>query len=136
MFLSTGSAACVGIHPVAALIVCPKNDMCKQQVSLESSGHAATFRVPQASASDKEIALTVLPVVADVDPAVGAKTLSLRDATRAFERCYIMSVLHSVDNNKAAAAKTLGLGLSSLYRRIKDLGIGRTRSKPARDKVE
>lgn len=50
-------------------------------------------------------------------------TLDLRTATRDFERQHLAKVLSSLNNNKAATAETLGIGLSSLYRKLEELGI-------------
>jgi two-component system response regulator PilR (NtrC family) len=55
-------------------------------------------------------------------PAVA--TDSLRDALRAYEKAHIQSVLARLDNDKRAAAERLGMSLSSLYRKIEELGIG------------
>ena len=48
---------------------------------------------------------------------------SLQIAVKAYEREYIYRVLNKYDWNKAEAAKALGVGLSSLYRKIDELGI-------------
>ncbi len=48
---------------------------------------------------------------------------SLQIAVKAYEREYIYQVLIKYDWNKAEAAKALGVGLSSLYRKIDELGI-------------
>jgi DNA-binding NtrC family response regulator len=42
---------------------------------------------------------------------------------RAYEREHIVRVLNKHKGNKAEAAKGLGMGLSSLYRKICDLKI-------------
>ena len=47
----------------------------------------------------------------------------LRSMTREFERQHIVSVLEEAKNSRTAAAETLGIGLSSLYRKIEELGI-------------
>lgn len=44
--------------------------------------------------------------------------LPLREATRAFERDYILRVLDQSAGNKHEAARRLGIGLSSLYRKM------------------
>jgi len=49
----------------------------------------------------------------------------LRTATRAFERQHIEMMLAKCDHNKAATADALGIGLSSLYRKIEELGVGK-----------
>ena len=48
---------------------------------------------------------------------------NLKEATRNFEKSHIVSILERHENDKAKAAETLGIGLSSLYRKIDDLGI-------------
>jgi transcriptional regulator with PAS, ATPase and Fis domain len=47
----------------------------------------------------------------------------LREALRAYERIHIETVLRRTGNDKRAAAERLGLSLSSLYRKIEELGI-------------
>jgi transcriptional regulator with PAS, ATPase and Fis domain len=53
-------------------------------------------------------------------PAVGDE---LRDALRAYERIHIESVLRRTGHDKRQAAERLGLSLSSLYRKLNELGI-------------
>jgi two-component system response regulator PilR (NtrC family) len=53
-------------------------------------------------------------------PAVGDE---LREALRAYERIHIESVLKRSDHDKRKAADLLGLSLSSLYRKMNELGI-------------
>jgi transcriptional regulator with PAS, ATPase and Fis domain len=48
----------------------------------------------------------------------------LREALRAYERVHIETVLKRTQGDKRAAADRLGLSLSSLYRKIDELGIG------------
>ncbi len=47
----------------------------------------------------------------------------LRDALRAYERIHIESVLRRAGHDKRKAADMLGLSLSSLYRKLNELGI-------------
>ena len=47
----------------------------------------------------------------------------LREALRAYEKIHIESVLRRTENDKRVAAERLGLSLSSLYRKIEELGI-------------
>jgi DNA-binding NtrC family response regulator len=54
-----------------------------------------------------------LPVVAD----------DLRDALRSYEKIHIETVLRRLANDKRQAADALGLSLSSLYRKMNELGI-------------
>ena len=48
---------------------------------------------------------------------------NLKEATRNFEKAHIVNILEKHENDKAKAAEILGIGLSSLYRKIDDLGI-------------
>jgi len=57
----------------------------------------------------------------DLDPT----TWDLRTAVHEFERRHITAVLTSVAGNKMEAARRLGIGLSSLYRKLEELGIAR-----------
>ena len=54
-----------------------------------------------------------LPVVAD----------NLKEAVHAYEKIHIENVLRRTDFDKRKAAELLGLGLSSLYRKIDELGV-------------
>jgi DNA-binding NtrC family response regulator len=56
----------------------------------------------------------------DALPAVGDE---LREALRAYERIHIESVLRRTGSDKHKAAELLGLSLSSLYRKLNELGI-------------
>ena len=61
-----------------------------------------------------------------VQPAVAPESSAaddLRDALRAYERVHIETVLKRVQGDKRVAAERLGLSLSSLYRKIDELGI-------------
>ncbi|MGD8777860.1 MAG: sigma-54 dependent transcriptional regulator [Ignavibacteria bacterium] len=48
---------------------------------------------------------------------------SLKDAMRNFERDHILMTIKNCDYNKEEAAKALKIGLSSLYRKMEELGI-------------
>jgi DNA-binding NtrC family response regulator len=48
---------------------------------------------------------------------------NLKSAVRDFERLHINRILDHVQGNKAEAAQQLGIGLSSLYRKLEELGI-------------
>jgi two-component system response regulator PilR (NtrC family) len=48
---------------------------------------------------------------------------NLHEAVRGYEKQYIARILDKYDGNKTQAAKSLGVGLSSLYRKIDELGI-------------
>ncbi len=56
--------------------------------------------------------------------------LDLRTASRDFERQHIVKVLSSYGNNKVATAEALGIGLSSLYRKMEELGISKIPAEP------
>ncbi len=47
----------------------------------------------------------------------------LRDALRAYEKIHIETVLRRLANDKRQASEALGLSLSSLYRKLNELGI-------------
>ena len=57
------------------------------------------------------------------DAASGGKNENLIDSLKAYEKEQIYRVLNKYDWNKAEAAKALGVGLSSLYRKIDELEI-------------
>lgn len=48
---------------------------------------------------------------------------SLKDAIKNFEKDHIVKVIKKYDYNKEDAAKALSIGLSSLYRKMEELGI-------------
>jgi len=48
----------------------------------------------------------------------------LREAVRSYERAHIQSLLGRCDHDKRVAAERLGISLSSLYRKLEELGIG------------
>lgn len=52
-------------------------------------------------------------------------SLNLRSAVHNFERQHIGRVLATLGNNKVAAAESLGIGLSSLYRKLEELGVSK-----------
>ena len=54
-----------------------------------------------------------------------AYTFNLKDALRQFEKQHILRVLDQVGNDRKEAAKLLDISLSSLYRKIEELGIER-----------
>ena len=69
--------------------------------------------------------------VADLPRSVPVESLSaaaagddLREAMRLYEKTHIEGVLRRAENDKRKAADLLGLSLSSLYRKIEELGIG------------
>jgi DNA-binding NtrC family response regulator len=48
---------------------------------------------------------------------------SIKDASKIFEREHILRIIKKFDYNKEEASKALELGLSSLYRKMEELGI-------------
>ena len=55
------------------------------------------------------------------------KGLDLHQAMKNYERQFIIQALNKCDGNKAHAARSLGVGLSSLYRKIDELNINGSR---------
>jgi transcriptional regulator with PAS, ATPase and Fis domain len=55
--------------------------------------------------------------------ALSEENENLQAATKAYEKEQILRILNRYEWNKAEAAKALGVGLSSLYRKIDELGI-------------
>ena len=64
---------------------------------------------------------------------VSGKNKNLTDSLKAFEKEQIYRVLNKYDWNKAEAAKALGVGLSSLYRKIDELEIDVKKPKKGND---
>ncbi len=56
----------------------------------------------------------------DLEDLVGSDELSLVDACHAFERRYIEHVIQNNNGDKAAAALKLGIGISTLYRKLEE----------------
>jgi len=50
----------------------------------------------------------------------GGGELSLADACHAFEQRYIKQMIQKFENDKTIAARTLGIGLSTLYRKLEE----------------
>lgn len=75
-------------------------------------------------AEGERIALKELPT-AVVASGAGhtAFTFNLRDALSQFEKQHIMRVLEQTNQDRREAAKLLDISLSSLYRKIEELGI-------------
>jgi DNA-binding NtrC family response regulator len=48
---------------------------------------------------------------------------NLRGAVREYERHHIQRVLRECGDDKREAARRLGLGLSSLYRKLEEIGV-------------
>lgn len=75
-------------------------------------------------AEGARLALTDLPasVVASGD-GNAAFTFNLKEALREFEKKYILRALEQTNQDRREAAKLLDISLSSLYRKIEELGI-------------
>jgi DNA-binding NtrC family response regulator len=69
------------------------------------------------------IGLADLPPAIAPAPPAEETPVDLRDALRRFEREHIAAILQRSGGNKEQAAKTLGIGLSSMYRKMEELGI-------------
>jgi two-component system response regulator PilR (NtrC family) len=76
--------------------------------------------------ADEWIRREDLPVrlVGDANSDAVRAVTELKSATRLFERNHVENVLGGCDGDKRAAADELGISLSSLYRKIEELGIG------------
>jgi transcriptional regulator with PAS, ATPase and Fis domain len=79
-------------------------------------------------AGDRPIAFEDLPMAlrgATRAASGPGEPADLKSASRDFERRHIIKMLTRFDNNKATAAKALGIGLSSLYRKMEELNIAK-----------
>lgn len=79
-------------------------------------------------AGGRPIGLQDLAITVEAEVASPTSTMDLRKAAREFEKHHIMTVLARMKNNKAATAEALGVGLSSLYRKLEELGISKSAS--------
>jgi DNA-binding NtrC family response regulator len=64
-----------------------------------------------------------LGLIAPAGPSPGDSQDDLRAAVRDYERQHIRRVLEQSGDDKREAARRLGLGLSSLYRKLEELGL-------------
>ncbi|MFQ5744603.1 MAG: sigma-54-dependent transcriptional regulator [Acidobacteriota bacterium] len=60
---------------------------------------------------------------ADLSGAVPVAGENLREALRVYEREHIRSVLAATNDDRQRAAEQLGIGLSTLYRKLQELGL-------------
>ena len=65
----------------------------------------------------------MLPASPDNEPLVPLAQLTLKDAVKNFERQFIQQALARFNQNKEEVARSLGVSLSSLYRKIEELSI-------------
>ena len=76
-------------------------------------------------ADDSPIEPQDLAFVSKSAPMVSGPRDDLNSAIRAYEKQHILQVLRQHDFDKNAAAQAMNIGLSSLYRKIDELGISR-----------
>jgi transcriptional regulator with PAS, ATPase and Fis domain len=71
----------------------------------------------------ERITLADLPQAVRESGKAESFTFALRDAVRRFEKQHILRVLEHTNQDRREAAKLLEISLSSLYRKLEDLGI-------------
>ena len=76
------------------------------------------------------ISVQDLGAVASGACGLAQETENLQQILEVSERTHLWRVLEKYDHDKGAAAKALGVGLSSLYRKISQLGIGGEHATP------
>jgi len=76
-------------------------------------------------AGDHMVEPRELSIANEVDPPDQPSSPDLRQAVRRFERQHIAKALATHENNKVATAEALGIGLSSLYRKMEELDISK-----------
>ena len=74
-------------------------------------------------AHDRPVEMGDLPAEVRAGAGSGPESLDLRGAMREYERSHVLKVLTHHGGDKAEAAKTLGIGLSSLYRKLDEMKI-------------
>ncbi len=74
-------------------------------------------------AEDEVIKTADIGVLGAETVPVGDESENLQSAVKAYERQQIRRVLSKYDWDKVEAARSLGIALSSLYRKIDELGI-------------
>ncbi len=62
-------------------------------------------------------------LIVDSEPDGSGSGDNLRAALRDYERQHIQRVLRDCNDDKRETARRLGLGLSSLYRKLEELGV-------------
>ncbi len=81
-------------------------------------------------ATDRPVRVEDLTLGGSRMPTTGPYSADLRHALRDFERQHIARVLASFGYNKVATARALGIGLSSLYRKLEELGLSTSTHHP------
>ena len=76
-------------------------------------------------ADDRPIDLKDLPFAAEFDGKALDIESDLKSALREFEREYILQALKRNNFDKMATARELDIGLSSLYRKMDELGMAK-----------
>ena len=72
--------------------------------------------------NDKPV-LSAADLSSDFKNSLAADIVIKTDKLEDVERNHILSILQSVNNNKIEAADILGIGLTTLYRKLKDYGV-------------
>lgn len=96
---------------------------------VQSNGHSETRHFENVAArgillaGGLEVRATDLYIAPALDEPMPPRTWDLRMATREFERRHIERAMARFANQKVQVAKALGIGLSSLYRKMEELGI-------------
>lgn len=82
-------------------------------------------------ADDQPVGVQDLSIPAGGSSHAELSTTNLREAVHQYEKGHITKVLLSCGNNRASTAEKLGIGLSSLYRKMEELGIAKHPADPA-----
>jgi len=82
-------------------------------------------------AGGRHIEVRDLPMQPDVHAATSASSFNLRAAVRDFERAHITRVLGTLGHCKTSTAQALGIGVSSLYRKMEELDIAKSAEEAA-----
>ncbi|MBI4716978.1 MAG: sigma-54-dependent Fis family transcriptional regulator [Planctomycetes bacterium] len=108
---------CPGFTPDAVDLLCGQSWRGNVRELENVVEHALIFN------DDEPVDVEGLALAAGCAAPVSVGALELKAATRAFERRHILQVLARFDHNKSATAEALGIGLSSLYRKMEELEI-------------
>jgi len=109
------------------------NDACRRLMEYAWPGNVRELeniieRAIILSTNPERIDLEDLPAIvkqssAGVSAEAAGAMVKLDDAVRQFSKSHILGVLHALSGDKKEAAKTLGMSLSSLYRKLEELEI-------------